>query len=161
MNDVASMLRVLAEHDVEFVVVGGVAAVLHGSSRVTRDLDVVYARAPENLARLVRALEGLHPYPRGAPPGLPFRWDADTLRHGLNFTLETDVGNLDLLGEIAGGGSYLELLVDSIETSAFGFTFRCLDLDALIRVKRAAGRPRDLEAIAELQVIREERAARR
>jgi predicted nucleotidyltransferase len=161
MNDVASMLRVLAEHDVEFVVVGGVAAVLHGSSRVTRDLDVVYARAPENLARLVRALEGLHPYPRGAPPGLPFRWDADTLRHGLNFTLETDVGNLDLLGEITGGGSYLELLVDSIETSAFGFTFRCLDLDALIRVKRAAGRPRDLEAIAELQVIREERAARR
>jgi predicted nucleotidyltransferase len=161
MNDVASMLRVLAEHDVEFVVVGGVAAVLHGSSRVTRDLDVVYARAPENLARLVRALEGLHPYPRGAPPGLPFRWDADTLRHGLNFTLETDVGNLDLLGEIAGGGSYLELLVDSVETSAFGFTFRCLDLDALIRVKRAAGRPRDLEAIAELQVIREERAARR
>ena len=79
----------------------------------------------------------------------------------MNFTLETDLGNLDLLGEIAGGGSYEELLADSVRISAFGLTFRCLDLDALIRVKRAAGRPRDLEAIAELRVIKEERESRR
>ena len=160
MMDLRGLLRVLAEHRVEFIIVGGVAATLHGSARVTRDLDVVYARTPHNLRRLVAALGGHRPYLRGAPPGLPFLWDEETLRRGLNFTLETDLGNLDLLGEIAGGGGYDELRPHSVEFKAFGLRLLCLDLDTLIRVKRAAGRPRDQEAIAELRVIREERDKR-
>jgi hypothetical protein len=80
-----------------------------------------------------------------------------TLRHGLNFTLETDLGNLDLLGEIVGGGGYDDLRPHTIEIEAFGMRLLCLDLDTLIRVKQAAGRPRDLDAIAELRVIRDER----
>jgi len=160
MMDLRGLLRVLADHRVEFVIVGGVAATLHGSARVTRDLDVVYARTPQNLRRLVAALRGHRPYLRGAPPGLPFLWDEETLRHGLNFTLETDLGNLDLLGEIAGGGGYDELRPHSVEFKAFGLRLLCLDLDTLISVKRAAGRPRDQEAIAELRVIREERDKR-
>lgn len=154
--DLERLLGALADHRVEFIIVGGVAATLHGSARVTQDLDIVYERAPDNLERLTAALRAHRPYLRGAPPGLPFSWSADTLQRGLNFTLETDLGNLDLLGEITGGGNYQDLRPHSIPIQAFGATFRCLDLDTLIRVKRACGRPRDLEAIAELRVIRDE-----
>jgi hypothetical protein len=154
--DLDRLLRALVGGRVEFIVVGGVAAALHGSPRLTRDLDIVYARSPGNLQRIVAALQRHHPYLRGAPPGLPFAWEPETLRRGLNFTLETDMGNLDLIGEITGGGSYEDLLPGTIEVRAFGLTFRCLDLETLIRVKTAAGRPRDLEAVAELRVIRGE-----
>jgi len=160
MMDLKSLLRVLKDNRVDFIIVGGVAATLHGSARVTRDLDVVYDRSPGNLRRLVAALRGLHPYLRGAPPGLPFSWDEATLRGGLNFTLETDLGNLDVLGEIAGGGGYDDLRPHSIEFEAFGLKLLCLDLDTLIRVKQAAGRLRDLEAVAELRVICQERDRR-
>jgi hypothetical protein len=156
MTDIPALLRALVRHRVDFIIVGGVAATMHGSARVTQDLDIVYARDEGNLARLVGALRRHRPYPRGAPRGLPFTWDMETLRRGLNFTLTTDLGDLDLLGEITGGGTHDELFPHSIEVEAFGFRCRCLDLDTLVRVKRAAGRPRDLEAVAELQVIREE-----
>lgn len=160
MMNLRELLHLLAQHRVEFIIVGGVAATLHGSARSTQDLDIVYARSAGNHRRLVAALRGHRPYLRGAPPGLPFLWDEETIRHGLNFTLETDLGDLDLLGEIAGGGGYDELRPHSVEFEAFGLRLLCLDLDTLIRVKRAAGRPRDLEAIAELRVIRNERDKR-
>lgn len=99
------------------------------------------------------------PYPRGAPPGLPFEWNRSTLEHGLNFMLTTSLGDIDLLGEIVGGGAYEALRPESIELELFGLSCLCLDLEALIRVKRAAGRPRDLEAIAELEARRGERSA--
>ena len=156
MIDFPKLLRLLTEHDVAFIIIGGVAAVIHGSSRLTQDLDIVYHRSPQNLARLVQALAEQSPYLRGAPPGLPFQWSVATLRMGLNFTLETSVGPLDLLGEVTGGGRYEELLGHTIEVELFGLRYRCLDLPALIQTKRAAGRPKDLEAIAELEVIWEE-----
>ncbi len=151
------LLVLLAGTKVHFIVVGGVAASLHGSSRLTSDLDVVYSRNAQNLERLVASLQGHGPYLRGAPPGLPFRLDEATLRSGLNFTLKTDLGDIDILGEITGGGSYEDLLPHSVEMQIFGFWIRCLDLDTLICVKRAAGRPRDFDAIAELELIRQER----
>lgn len=157
MTDLKAILTLLRDAGVEFVLVGGLAATAHGSARLTRDVDIVYARTPQNMARVVSALTPFAPYLRGAPPGLPFRWDIETLRRGLNFTLTTTLGSLDLLGEIAGGGMYADLLPDSIEVKVFGVSCRCLDLDPLIRVKRAAGRPKDLEAIAELEALREER----
>jgi predicted nucleotidyltransferase len=159
MTDFKALLRVLSEGGVEFILVGGVAATVHGSARLTLDVDVVYRRTSDNLERLVLALTPYRPYLRGAPPGLPFRWDAATLRRGLNFTLTTDIGDLDLLGEIVGGGAYDQLLVDTTEIRVFGVACRCLNLERLIAVKRAAGRPKDLEAIAELEAIREERRA--
>jgi predicted nucleotidyltransferase len=160
VTDFGALLRVLSDAGVEFIVIGGVAGVAHGSARLTRDLDVVYARSPENLERLTRALQPLEPYLRGAPAGLPFRFDPDTVRRGLNFTLRTTLGELDLLGEVTGGGAYPALLAHSRELDMFGVRCRCLDLDKLIEVKRAAGRPKDLEAIAELEVIRDERRER-
>jgi predicted nucleotidyltransferase len=160
VTDFERLLRVLADGGVEFIVIGGVAANAHGAIRTTRDLDVTYNRSPENLARLERALSPVTPYLRGAPPGLPFRLDVATLQSGLNFTLSTALGELDLLGEVAGGGTYADLVDHSRTLDLFGIRCRCLDLDTLIRVKRAAGRPKDFEAIAELEALREERDAR-
>jgi hypothetical protein len=102
----------------------------------------------------------LGPYLRGAPAGLPFRLDQATIRRGLNFTLSTSLGALDLFGEIAGGGTYDTLLPHTVTIELFGHSCRCLNLDRLIEAKRAAGRPRDLEAIAELEALREERGDR-
>lgn len=158
MTDFAALLRALAGSGVEFIIVGGAAATAHGSARLTIDLDIVYRRSPENIRRLVAALSGYHPYLRGAPPGLPFTWNEPTVKSGLNFTLTTDVGELDLFGEIAGGGGYEALVGHCITLSLFGVQCLCLDLPTLIRVKRAAGRPKDLETVAELEAILEEQA---
>jgi predicted nucleotidyltransferase len=157
MTDFASLLRLLSRYHVEFILIGGAAATAHGSARLTQDIDVVYRRTPANLRRLASSLVSHRPYLRDAPPGLPFFLDEQTLSRGLNFTLTTDLGDLDLFGEIVGGGTYEDLLPHTIELSVFGTTCRCLDLPHLIRVKRAAGRPRDLEAIAELEALLEEK----
>ena len=146
----------LAAEGVEFIIVGGFAATLHGSGRSTKDLDVVYRRTPENMLRVVRALNPHRPYPRGAPPNLPFRWDDRAIRMGGNFTLTTSLGWIDLLGEITGGGTYDDLLPYTVEFPVFGRRCRCLDLPKLIEVKRAAGRPKDFDAIAELELLRDE-----
>jgi hypothetical protein len=156
MTDFQALLSTLARHEVAFIVVGGAAAIAHGSSRLTQDLDIVYQRSPANLDRLVAALLEHHPYLRGAPPGLPFLWDHTTLERGLNFTLVTSLGDIDLLGEIPGGGTYEDLRVEAILLPIFGAECLCLSLAQLIRAKRAAGRPRDLEALAELEAIQEE-----
>jgi predicted nucleotidyltransferase len=151
------LLSLLVRAGVEFIIVGGVAAVGHGSARLTKDLDIVYARNPNNLALIVNALAPYQPYLRGAPPGLPFDWSERTLKNGLNFTLITSLGAIDLLGEITGGGSYANLLPHSERLPMFGVECQCLGLEKLIQVKRAAGRPKDLESIAELEAILEER----
>ena len=156
-TDFEGLLRRLVDGGVDFVLVGGVAAVVHGSARATFDLDVVYSRAPDNLARLVAALAAIHPYLRGAPPGLPFSLDLPTLERGLNFTLTTKMGDLDLLGEIVGGGGYQDLLPYTETFTVSGFTCRCVGLAKLIALKRAAGRPKDNEILAELEALREER----
>lgn len=155
ITDVAALLRALASNGVRHVLVGGAAAVAHGSARLTQDVDVVYARDAGNVGALAKALAPFHPYLRGAPPGLPFVWDERTIRNGLNFTLQTDLGAIDLLGEVVGGGRYEDLEPHGFEVEAFGVRCRILDLETLIRVKRAAGRPKDLEAIAELEAIRD------
>lgn len=156
MIGIERLLGALHAGGVDFILVGGVAARAHGSARVTQDVDVSYSRAEPNLARLVTALAPLRPYLRGAPPGLPFEWSVATLRAGVNFTMTTAVGDIDLLGEIVGGGRYEDLLPHTIVVTVFAQEIRLLDLPSLIRVKRAAGRPKDLEVIAELEALAEE-----
>ena len=157
MTDFQALIRALVDGKVEFVLVGGLAATVHGSARLTQDVDVVYSRSEANIARLVEALEPLNPYLRGAPPGLPFEWSSATVKRGLNFTLTTTAGDIDLLGEIVGGGGYEALSARAEYVDLFGYECLCLDLPTLIATKRAAGRPRDLEAIAELEALLEER----
>jgi hypothetical protein len=154
--DLEEVIPALVGAGIDFVLIGGKAAILHGSARVTFDTDIVYDRSRANLERISKLLAPLSPYLRGAPPGLPFALDLPTLRNGLNFTLTTKLGDLDLLGDVVGGGTYRELLPRTFIVEAFGVKFRCVDLPTLIKLKRAAGRPKDLESIAELQALLEE-----
>jgi predicted nucleotidyltransferase len=153
MTDFKQFLPLLAGAGIEFIVIGGVAANVHGSARLTKDLDIVYRRTDENLSRLVQALATVSPYLRGAPPGLPFKLDLETMKRGLNFTLTTSLGDLDLLGDIAGGGNYDNLIADAVKIQLFGIECHCLNLEQLIASKRAAGRPKDIESIAELELL--------
>jgi predicted nucleotidyltransferase len=150
------LLPLLVNGGIEFILIGGVAGNIHGSARLTFDVDVVYNRSKANLEKISELLQLLTPYLRGAPPGLPFKLDLSTLRNGLNFTLTTKLGDLDLLGEVVGGGTYKELLPHTFTVEAFGVKFKCVDLPTLIKLKTAAGRPKDLESIAELQALLEE-----
>jgi hypothetical protein len=156
VTDFSRLLAALADGGVEFIVVGGLAAVAHGAARLTQDVDVVYSRSAGNIRRLVKAMTPLTPYLRGAPRGLPFNLDEETMRRGLNFTLTTVAGDIDLLGEIVGGGGFEDLKSHTVSITLFGKVCLCLDLPTLIRVKRAAGRARDLEAISELEALLEE-----
>jgi hypothetical protein len=156
VTDFEGLIRRLRGAEVRFVLVGGFAGTVLGSPRITVDLDIVYARDADNLARIVRALEPLSPYLRGAPAGLPFRLDVATLARGLNFTLTTAMGDLDLLGEVAGGGTYEQLLPQTHRIRVFDTDLDVVTLAQLIRLKRAAGRPKDLESLAELEILLEE-----
>lgn len=149
-------LRLLGEYGVDCVIVGGIAAAIHGSLLLTNDLDVCYDRNPANLERLAQALTMVHPRLRNAPEGLPFILDAETLKRGLNFTFTTDIGDLDLLGEVRGAGGYEEVLADSLTVDLFGYRFAVIDIGKLIVAKRAAGRPKDLIALPELEAIQED-----
>ncbi|HEY3738310.1 MAG TPA: hypothetical protein VGL53_00625 [Bryobacteraceae bacterium] len=156
MTDFEAVLGELTSHHVSFIVIGGLAAIVHGSAHYTQDVDIVYQRSTENLDRLIAALAGSHPYLRGAPPGLPFTWNRATLHHGLNYTLTTSLGLVDVLGEIPGGGRYEDLAPGAKTVELFGSKCLCMTLDQLIRSKRAAGRPKDLQVLAELEAIRDE-----
>ena len=156
MTGLERLFAALHERGVAFILIGGVAARAHGSARFTQDVDVSYARGEANLERLVAALRPFNPYLRGVPPGLPFDWSVATLRAGLNFTLTTSAGDIDLFGEIVGGGGYEDLRPHTVAMEIFGHPVQVLDLPWLIRVKRAAGRPKDLEIIAELEALQEE-----
>ncbi|MDQ3668239.1 MAG: hypothetical protein M3410_17030 [Acidobacteriota bacterium] len=148
-------LRLLGSFGVECVIVGGVAATLHGSEIPTTDLDVCYARNPPNLERLANALQSVHARLRNAPRDIPFILDAETLRRGLNFTFTTDIGSLDLLGEVRGLGYHEDVLPGSVIFELFGYPFVVLEIKKLIVAKRTAGRPKDMVALPELEAIQE------
>ena len=156
MIDFQTLLSTLVRHNVKFILIGGAAAVAHGAARLTEDLDILYERSHANLEQLIAALAAYKPYLRGVPEGLPFQWHADTLARGLNFTLTTNFGDVDLFGDIPGGGTYHDLAAGAIEIDLFENRCLCLSVDQLIAAKRATGRPKDLEAIAELEAIRDE-----
>jgi hypothetical protein len=152
--DAQAIVQRLTQERVEFVVIGGLAMIAHGSTYLTKDLDICYNRTPVNLAALVAALAPLHPYLRGAPPGLPFRFDVPTLQAGLNFTLTMDCGDLDVLGEVSGIGNYERVLAQSEERTLFGLPIRILSLDGLIAAKKAAGRGKDRQHLLELEELK-------
>ena len=153
MTDYRKAFETLRAGGVRFIVVGGVAATAHGSTQLTTDLDVVYARGTDDIPRLATALNPHNPYLRGVPPGLPFKLDVPAIRLGLNFTLDTDFGPLDLLGEVIGGGGYDDLLPHTVTLDLFDGPCLCVDLPTLIKLKRAAGRPKDILALGELEAI--------
>jgi hypothetical protein len=150
-----AVLDRLARNEVDFIVIGGLAAALHGSAYVTQDVDVCYGRSHASIEHLCRALADLHPNLRGAPAGLPFRFDPATVKAGLNFTLSTDLGPVDVLGEVSPFGDFEKLKPHAVPMSLGGHSVLVLSLPALIRSKRAAGRPKDLLVVPELEALLE------
>jgi hypothetical protein len=150
MTDVVAFVKLLTAHNVQFVVIGGQAMRALGSAHITDDTDICYQRTPDNLAALVAAFTPIHPYLRGVPPGLPFHFDVPTLAAGLNFTLDTDYGEIDILGEVSGVGTYDQVLAQSVEGTVVGLTVRILSIDGLIAAKKAAGRNKDHGHLLEL-----------
>ena len=148
-------LQALCDSHVQFVVIGGLAATFHGSARGTYVLDIRYSRAPCNLRQLAQALAPFHPKPRGFLDGIPFLWDETTLRNGSIFTLQTDIGEIDLLAEVAGLGAFDDVGKHAMTVEAFGRELLTLDLPGLIQAKRAAGREKDLSALPELESLLE------
>jgi hypothetical protein len=150
----ASMLSGLVASKVRFVVVGGLAAAAHGSSRVTNDLDICYdALGRDNLVALARLLARWKAYPRGVEAGLPFIMDERTLRGAPILTLTSTEGDIDVMDRIAGVGPYADVRKHSEKVMALGVRFSVLDLPSLIKAKRAAGRPRDVEHLPELEAL--------
>ncbi len=148
-------IRVLYDAGVEFVVIGGAAMGLQGSAHVTRDIDFCYSRTAKNIERLARALEPYHATLRGAAPDLPFHFDAKTITNGLNFTLSTDLGDLDFLGEVSGIGSFKDVQASSDTRNVGGVDCQVLSIEGLIKSKTVAGRPRDLYVLPELRGLKE------
>ncbi len=153
---VEKLLGALDRNGVDFVIIGGVAGLVHGSSYPTYDLDVVYARDKANLARLVAALEEIGVVLRGAPPDLPFQLEVRTLENGANFTFETEWGSFDILGDAAGMRAYDALRADARIDRIGEITVRVASLSDLIAMKRAANRVKDKLMVEEYIVLADE-----
>ena len=154
--DPLRLLQALDRNGVRFVVIGGIAGRLHGSPTVTRDLDICYARDGANLEALALALQELHARLRGVAEPVPFRLDARALAAGDSFTFETDAGDFDVLGTPAGTSGYEELLRTADELDLDGLRVRIASIEALIEMKRAAGRRKDMVEVEILAAVREE-----
>lgn len=138
---------------INFVVIGGVAATIHGSARLTNDIDLCYDTAADTVDALVHLLQQWHGYLRGVEAGLPFVLDARALRLTPVMTLTTDLGNIDLIDRVPGLGDYKAALARSERVTIGTTQFRALTLPALIISKRAAGRPKDVEHLIELEAL--------
>ena len=148
-------IQTLCDAEVEFVIIGGFSANLHGSARLTSDLDICFSKTSANLRRLTGALAPFHTRPRNFTKELPFIWDESTLRNATVLTLETAVGEIDLLFEVAGVGAFDEAKRQSVSVQAFDRLAYTLNLRSLIADKRAAGRGKDLEALHDLETLLE------
>jgi hypothetical protein len=149
-------LTTLNAHGVRYILIGGFAGKLRGSTILTVDVDVCYARDLANLEALAGALHELRATLRGAPAGLPFRLDARTLAAGDSFTFVTDAGDLDILGTPAGVAGFDDLARNATALDLDGLQVQVAAIDDLIRMKRAAARPRDLAHLEVLLALRDE-----
>ncbi|WP_395144625.1 hypothetical protein [Armatimonas sp.] len=153
-TDLEAILRVLHDASVRFVVIGGIAMRLHGCAHITQDVDVSYARDRENLKALAQVLASHHARLRGIPDDLPFILDEFTFRNVQNLTLQTDLGEVDLLAVPDGADSFEGLWERSLEMSLGEFTVQVASIDDLIAMKRAANRPKDQAHLYELLALK-------
>ena len=155
MTRVKEVLSELHSLGIEFVIIGGVAATIHGSTYTTNDLDLCYRRTPKNLDKLASWLQSHKATLRGASSDLPFIPNGKTLQAGLNFTFSTDFGDVDFLGEVQSVGSYDEVIKNSDVIEVFGVPCPVLNLTTLINIKKKIGRPKDTAVAIELEAIKE------
>ncbi len=158
--DLKALLGALVSHGVDFVVIGGIAGFAHGSTYLSFDLDVVYARDKANVRRLVAALRDIGVRLRGAPPDLEFPLDERMIENGSNFTFITPHGDLDVLGDAAGVKGFDELMKTAQRLEIAGFDVWVASIDSLIAMKRAANRPKDRNMLEEYIVLADEQHRR-
>ena len=157
MIDLSNLIEKLLQYDVDFVIVGGFAAVAHGSTTLTQDVDICCNFSAENLMRLNDSLVDIHPVHRMTPQKLPLELTPESCTSLNNLYLDTDLGQLDCLSSVMGVGNFDQVRQSSCQISLPGGPCRVLDLDALIESKKAMNRPRDLEAVLQLETIRNHR----
>jgi hypothetical protein len=151
------ILDTLLAHRIDFVLIGGLAGIVRGSSYPSYDIDIAYGRERENLERLAAALSELGATLRGAPPNLPFLLDARTLENGSHFTFDTPYGSLDILSDPDGAPPYAALRAGAgVPLEVEGVPMRVASLDHLIAMKEASGRPKDKLMATEYRVISDE-----
>ena len=150
------ILSVLLKHEVDFVLIGGLAAIALGSAIPSYDVDIAYARHYENLERLVEALRELGATLRGAPEDVPFQLDAKTIEKGAHFTFSTPYGSLDILSHPDGAPSYDRLKEAAVRTEVAGLTLYVTSIDHLIAMKEASGRPKDKYMATEYRTLADE-----
>jgi predicted nucleotidyltransferase len=150
------IVRTLNEHGVRYVIIGGMAAILWGSDHHTNDIDVCYDRDPENLRLLVAALREMEAHLRGFPEGLPEIIDERAFKLGDTMTFTTKFGWFDCLGAPAGTRGYIQLVASATEMHIRpGITVLVASLEDIIRMKRAAGRPKDHWLVEQLKVLKQ------
>jgi predicted nucleotidyltransferase len=153
MQDLSTLLRRLADSGLEFVIIGGFAAVTHGSSYVTRDVDICAVLTPENIARLREALRDWNPKHRLTPQRLSFLTHPPDETPVTNLYLETDRGVIDILTSVQGVGSFEQLKNSAEKLDVDGVVYRVMSLPDLIAAKEALGREKDLLTAKELRAI--------
>ena len=153
-NTLKDLLCLLADGEVPFVVVGGYAALLHGSSLVTQDIDVCAPLTPDHIAKLRLLLAPYHPVHRMTPQKLPFAEFPRDLSGMENLYLDTTLGQIDFLGFVGGVGDFASVRKNAVEVALFGRKCRVISLDDLIAAKWFMGRPHDLETVKQLEWIR-------
>ncbi|HET9282254.1 MAG TPA: hypothetical protein VFR24_09865 [Candidatus Angelobacter sp.] len=154
MSGIEQLLKALIDNEAKFIVVGAYAGIMQGATSRTDDLDICYERTPDNYKRIVRALAPFKPRLRGVPENLNAPFDERSLAQVTNCTLATDVGNLDLLGELSGVGGYKQILGDAELINTGRVTCKAASLDTIIRSKEAADRPKDRAALPELRALK-------
>ena len=160
MADLEGLIGRLIRGKVDFVVVGGFAAVAHGSALMTQDVDVCCAFSVKNLLLLQEAVNDLHPVHRMTPKKLPLRLTSETCKGLKNLYLHTDLGQLDCLNHVSGVGDFVAVKAKSIEVRLPAGMCRILSLDALIQAKEALARDRDKEAVLQLKALRDRSSER-
>jgi hypothetical protein len=155
--DLNRLLEPLVRHGVDFVLIGGMAGLAQGSNYPSYDLDIVYSRRRDNIARMVAALGELDVRLRGAPPEIEFILDQRTIENGANFPFVTPFGDFDVLGDVAGLKGFDEVATGAEEKEIAGLPILVASIDHLIAMKRAANRPKDRNMLEEYLVIADRR----
>lgn len=154
MKNLNDLLRLLLENDVDFVLIGGFAGVVHGSTQVTRDLDICALITPHQVEKLRNILNDLHPRHRMNPNHKPsFLEEPKDISKLRNIYLETDIGILDILSEVTGIGGFEQVKANSVEIELFGYQCKVISAKALIEAKMKMGRPKDQLVVAELKAL--------
>lgn len=158
MTDLNRLLQRLCDAEIEFIIVGGFAAMLHGSTLLTRDLDVCAVLSLADVEKLRDILRDLHPTHRLTPQRLSFLDNPSPGIHVQNLYLETELGSLDILTSILGVGDFERVRASSTEIELFGRRCRVMSLDDLISAKETLGREKDLLSARELRALREKKS---